>query len=98
MEEVKHWIDHLHTIKINRLRGAAKAAQTRKRMKLNDGKQKESTYYCATCKTPYQDYTDQVEQWIGCDTCDSWFHFTCLGIDTPPESFQCDECYVLLKT
>ena len=33
VDDVRMWLDHLHTIKENRKRGAAKAAETRRRKK-----------------------------------------------------------------
>lgn len=39
-----------------------------------------------------------VRAYIGCDLCQDWFHFTCVGLnpDTPPEeigdSWLCSEC------
>lgn len=40
VDEVKHWLDHLYTIKKNRARGAAQAAQTRKLKKQHRSKLK----------------------------------------------------------
>ncbi len=67
------------TIKANRKRGAARAAETTRRKK--EQKRVESAYYCSVCLTPYQEFTEGVENWIGCSKCDSWFHFTCVSID-----------------
>lgn len=33
------------------------------------------------------DFTDQIEKWIGCEHCDSWFHFVCVGLVSVPEIF-----------
>lgn len=91
---VRQWMDHLHTVQENRRRGALQAAATRRQRKANREKQGDSSYYCAVCRSPYQEFTDSVEQWIGCDSCDSWFHFVCVGIDASaiPTEFQCEDC------
>nr|CDS26636.1 fetal alzheimer antigen falz [Hymenolepis microstoma] len=49
--------------------------------------------YCL-CRKPH----NPNEAYIGCDLCQDWFHFTCVGLnpDTPPEeigeSWLCPEC------
>ncbi|VDO05083.1 unnamed protein product [Rodentolepis nana] len=49
--------------------------------------------YCL-CRKPH----NPDEAYIGCDLCQDWFHFTCVGLnpDTPPEeigdSWLCPEC------
>ncbi|VUZ52375.1 unnamed protein product [Hymenolepis diminuta] len=49
--------------------------------------------YCL-CRKPH----NPNEAYIGCDLCQDWFHFTCVGLnpDTPPEeigdSWLCSEC------
>ena len=109
-EEVKMWLKHLQTIKENRKQGAIKAAITRmnKRKAKNviNHENNQSTdlvplnskpdnvYHCGACNEPYIEYTDIEEQWIGCEGCDSWFHFTCVGIDDKniPEDFFCEDC------
>ena len=85
---MKQWIDHLYTIRKNRIPGAAKAAETSRSKKATV----ESVYYCGVCKTPYQEFTVTVEQWIGCDKCDAWFHAVCVGINNIPENFECNKC------
>ena len=32
-------------------------------------------------------YTDDVQNWIGCDGCELRFHFKCVGVITVPEVF-----------
>ena len=102
VEEVKIWLEHLNTIKLNRKKGAAKAAETRRRRaqekQRNQEKQKAanvqqgSEYYCGTCHEPYLEFTDTEEQWIGCELCDTWYHFVCLGITVAPDEFLCESC------
>ena len=80
----------LHVISENRKQGAVRAAATRRQKKqAEQEKQQESSCYCAACLTPYQEFTDSVEDWIGCETCDSWLHFACVGVDSScvPEKF-----------
>lgn len=38
--------------------------------------------------------TEEIEQWIGCDECDSWYHCECVGVDPDsiPDSFVCARC------
>ena len=51
-------------------------------------------YQCGICHTFYQEFTQVEEDWIGCDTCDTWYHFICAGIDCEavPERYICTEC------
>ena len=93
---VLQWMNHLHMVKENRRRGAAQAALTRRQKKAATDKPKQwdSSYYCGVCHSPYQEFTNSIEQWIGCDICDSWYHFVCVGIDplTVPDQFKCEDC------
>ena len=84
-EEVEMWIEHLKTIQQNRRRGAEKAAATRRRKK---GSEKQ---YLCICGEEYTDVTDEVQHWIGCENCNSWFHCHCVGIqpDSIPDVFKC---------
>ena len=95
--EVKSWFDHFRTIGENRRRGGIKAAEMRRRKKNKNTTvptetSRESDYQCGVCHTPYQEFTDTQEQWIDCEACDSWFHFTCLGITAIPDVFLCHIC------
>ena len=51
-------------------------------------------YYCGMCHDQYIQYTDKKEDWIGCETCDTWFHFVCVGVttDATPDRFYCEKC------
>ena len=52
-----------------------------------------STQYYCVCGEEYLDLTDEIQQWIGCDSCDSWFHCQCVGVvDSIPERFLCSKC------
>ena len=92
-DQVRMWLEHLHTIDQNRKRGAKRAAATRRKRKQGCG-ESEDTYSCGICSEPYQDFSDAVQDWIGCDLCDSWFHFVCVGVNSMcvPEKFYCNEC------
>ncbi|RWS28369.1 hypothetical protein B4U80_05840 [Leptotrombidium deliense] len=47
-------------------------------------------WICPACKTP-----DDGTPMIGCDECDDWYHWVCVGIKVPPkdeDSWFCDRC------
>ena len=91
IEEVTMWMDHLKQIANNRKRGAMKAAETRKKKKAAQTE----VVCCVVCHSPYVNFTEQVENWIQCDSCDSWTHFSCVGIvesDKLPDAFYCSLC------
>ena len=87
--EVEMWIQHLATIAENRKRGALKAAETRRQKAEMRSK---TVYFCGVCHDQYLDFTDEQELWIACDSCDIWFHFVCVGLQSEPEKFFCDNC------
>ena len=101
--EVRIWLDHLKTIDNNRKRGAVKAAETRQRnnqskQTFNEGNKPEfiteqNEYHCGFCGALYGD-SDEIEFWIGCEKCDSWYHGDCVGIttDNEPKEFYCSTC------
>ena len=86
-DEVVMWIEHLQTIQNNR-RSAEKAAATRQQKKAN-----EKHYFCI-CGEEYTDLTNEVQHWIGCDTCSCWFHCHCVGVqpDSIPDTYLCSKC------
>ena len=77
----------------NRKRGAIKAAETRKAKKATKQHTKSivdtygDTYSCGICGVVWSAETTAVEDWIGCEKCDQWFHWTCLGIETEPYEY-----------
>ena len=67
IDEVKIWFNHLHTIKQNRRKGAAKAAETRRmRAQASKNKGKKATqsseYSCGVFHEPYVEFTVIEEQ------------------------------------
>ena len=92
--EVKMWLDHLSTVQQNRKRGAAKAAETRKRKAQQTGLLSEAQNdRCGVCGEEYEE-TPEEELWIECSTCMLWFHADCVGINPSkiPEVFICHCC------
>ena len=60
-QETKMWFEHLHTIRENRKRGSLRTAATRRQKKVQKEKEtRESSYYCAACSTPYQEFSNAV--------------------------------------
>ena len=93
--EVKMWLDHLSTVQQNRKRGAAKAAETRKRKAQQTGLLSEAQNdRCGVCREEYEEETPEEELWIECSTCMLWFHADCVGINPSkiPEVFICQCC------
>ena len=72
---------------MNRKRGAKKAAETRRAQR-----KKTTLYYCGVCGDVYEDETEESEQWIGCDLCDSWYHGHCVDVITEPDTYACSNC------
>ena len=92
-EEVQVWLQHLETVATNRKRGAEKGAQTRRqKASKNRTESSESLYSCGVCNGTYHEETEEVENWIGCDHCEAWFHWACVGISEEPPIFLCYNC------
>ena len=94
--KVRWWFSHLETTAENRWRGAQKAAAIHRLRKLqarNTQNLESELYYCGVCHQQYVEYTDKVESWIACDSCDKWYHFTCVGLVCEPEIFICKDVY-----
>ena len=92
-EQVQMWITHHETVAANRKRGAEKGAETR-RQKAARSTRLVDSYACGVCNGSYQEETVEVENWIGCDSCDAWFHWACVNITEEPSSFLCVNCQV----
>lgn len=106
-EECKFWMDHLQTIVDNCLRGARKAAETRKLRKSaasvaarasqsSDALSSErESVFCGTCGDEYlEESTEEPEVWIGSDLCLNWYHLSCENLQSPPsaETYICIKC------
>ena len=94
--KVRWWFSHLDTTAENRRRGAQKAAATHRLRKLqarNTQNLESELYDCGVCHQQYVEYTDKVERWIACDSCDKWYHFTCVGLVCESEIFICKDVY-----
>lgn len=101
-EETQFWFAHLQTVMENRRRGAAKAALTRQRKKLEKLSQLKSNQagtedddsecQCGTCKEKYG--MSESPFWIFCDTCQVWFCSTCEELSSEPKSttYSCNKC------
>ena len=73
VDDVNIWISYLKKVQQNRKEGAAKAAKTR--CKSRQAVQRQ--YKCGVCQAVFEEETKESEMWIGCEECDSWFHWTC---------------------
>ena len=91
LREVEMWLDHLGMVSDNRKRGAAKAAATKK-SKLSGRKNEDKIVRCGVCCVMYEEETDEVEKWIACDLCTTWFHWNCVNVTIEPDSFLCTLC------
>ena len=107
-EDTRLWLEHLHTVLINRKRGAKKAAATRAKSKRSASTPQSKpannttamahdhlseTYHCGSCGKEYIEQTDVEELWIGCDLCELWYCGSCEGLQTAPEL----DVYVCIK-
>ena len=54
--------------------------------------QTQEDYFCGVCGGQYLEETDDVEKWIACDDCDSWSHWTCVGLSEEPDNYFCPSC------
>ena len=92
-ETTHQWWNHLHTVVLNRKRGAKKAAETRTKSRKQATTRSSDVYHCGTCMKEYSDQADN-ELWIGCDLCDKWFCGSCEGLLSPPQIdiYLCKRC------
>ncbi len=96
------WVEHLHTVLLNRKRGAQKAAATRRAKKAQlalatdsyaHPTVTDSDYRCGSCAREYREETEEEELWVGCDVCDHWYCSSCEGLQSPP----CTDTYICIK-
>ena len=93
VEDVKIWLQHLKTVSENRRKGAQKAAETRRLKKASqDTQTSPDLYYCGVCDEVYLEEADEEQDWIACDSCDTWYHWKCVQIIEEPEYFVCAKC------
>ncbi len=100
VDEVIMWLNHLKTVKNNRIKGAKKAAATRKRKKIDhidkdtETNHEEVCHACRLDEPPPNDGELAIETvlWIGCETCSRWFHTLCVNIETLPDEWHCPDC------
>lgn len=92
VSEVKIWLEHLDEVSRNRKEGAIKAAETRKRRRMQKRQEKSDAVLCGVCGGLWEEETEEVEQWIQCDRCMNWYHWKCVCIVKEPETFSCNKC------
>ena len=88
VNDVNIWISHLKKVQRNRKEGAAKAAKTHCKSRQTVQEQ----YKCGVCQAVFEEETEESEMWIGCEECDTWFHWTCVGITIEPDTYTCTTC------
>jgi len=54
------------------------------------GQDPEFSTFCGTCEEEFEELSDIVEVWIGCDICEEWYHCLCEGLCVPPT----EDCYI----
>ena len=83
--EVRMWFEHLKVINENRNRGAAKAAATRRAKRGSASLLQQSEQSAGgKCGVIYENETEETKNWIACNTCDTWYHFSCENLTEPP--------------
>jgi hypothetical protein len=93
VEDVKVWLRHLMTVSENRKRGAQKAAETRRLKRASQHTQPSPEfYYCGVCEELYLEEADEEQDWIACDSCNTWYHWKCVHVIEEPECFICAKC------
>ena len=102
VEEVNIWIDHLTTVAENRKKGSQKAAKACRAKHFTDNEDlynvpdkdegDDEDGHCGICGILYEDETDEIEQWITCNKCSTWYHWKCVDVVVEPDSFVCSYC------
>ena len=92
VSEINIWLEHLEEVSRNRKEGAIKAAETRKRKKMEKQQEKSDDILCGVCSGQWEEETDEVEQWIQCEKCRQWYHWKCVNVSEEPEQYYCGNC------
>ena len=69
---------------------SSRRAQTSKSTSEGAG---EDDVSCEGCGQPYR--VDEADSWIGCDNCESWWHYWCAGLHSmlsAQDEWMCDNC------
>ncbi|XP_044176980.1 lysine-specific demethylase 5B-B-like [Acropora millepora] len=85
------WFEHLQSVQQNRKRGASKAAKTRKQRRLPKRRENQSSEVCQIFKSEDPDDDQEEIVWIQCDTCNLWYHQTCVIESWPPSLCPADD-------
>ena len=83
------WVDHLHTVLVNRKTGAKKAAETRRANKITKSHAQSTdtrvtATYCGQCAKQFEEETEESELWMACNMCEKWYCGTCERLESPP--------------
>lgn len=67
--------------------------QRKLQLKGNKRRRNRRIFLCV-CGEEYLELTEEIQYWIGCDKCSSWFHCECVGkeANSIPEVFHCSKC------
>ena len=71
---------------------AAKKGKKKSSGSKGQNTQSEDNVQCSKCGQPYTE--SEAEDWIGCDLCDSWWHYWCAGLNsmlTEEEEWFCEQ-------
>lgn len=93
LEEV-HSLKHLYPLELSRTPEGPPVAEGGETLD-SPPSVEEQVWLCPLCSSPQQN-----QNMIGCDSCDDWYHFRCVGIDSEPPNRQkwyCPECAPLKK-
>lgn len=87
------WTETVSDIDSDADMGDTMATKHRRLMGTSNESSSAKSSICATCKQEQTDGNDN--NWICCDSCDSWFHFTCANITKEPNASDlwfCKKC------
>lgn len=49
--------------------------------------QKKENTSCEICINVYEEEPEEVENWIACDVCESWFYWECINVSSEPDEY-----------